>query len=180
MEYVVQPGDTIYEIGRRFGYTVDQIVALNPDLKDPNLIYPGEVLELPEPYPSPAGHPPWCGLVLWSHHSMVSDPAIALIFLGEPRRVRIAAKKLPQPKTIRENCTKYVVWVLSSADPVVVRTFFVLQPAYFADVWFCEKEVDGLTRTDHIRITVEPAECGPAPGGPIILGNHMGNCCHET
>ncbi|MDA8334417.1 MAG: LysM domain-containing protein [Peptococcaceae bacterium] len=177
MEYVVQPGDTIYEIGRRFGFTVDQIVATNPGLKDPNLIYPGEVLELPEPSPGP-GHPPWCGLVLWSNHSMVSDPAMALIFTGQPCRVRIAARKLPQPKMIRDTCAKYVVWIMSSMDPVVVRTFFVLQPAYFADVWFAEKEVDGLTHADYIHITAEAMECGQAPGGPLVMGNHMGNCCH--
>ncbi|HUW66274.1 MAG TPA: LysM domain-containing protein [Spirochaetia bacterium] len=180
MEYVVQPGDTIYEIGRRFGYTVDQIVAANPNLKDPNLIYPGEVLELPEPSPLPDGHPPWCGLVLWSHHSKVSDPGMALICMGEPRRLQIAARKLPSPKDVRDHCAKYMVWVLSSADPVVVRASFVLQPAYFADTWFSSKEVEGLCRQDHIHITPEPMENGPMPTGPMVMGNHMANCCHEN
>jgi len=179
MEYVVQPGDTIYEIGRRFGFTVDEIVAVNPDLKDPNLIYPGEVLELPEPPPG-AGHPPWCGLVLWSRHPMVKDPGMALICMGEPHRVLITARRLPQPKTVRDICTKYVVWILGSTDPVAVRTSFVLQPAYFADAWICEKEVEGLCRTDHIRITAEPGECGQTPGATVIMGNHLANCCHEN
>ncbi|MDN5345470.1 MAG: hypothetical protein PWQ18_1584, partial [Clostridia bacterium] len=40
--YVVKPGDTLYNIANRFGTTVDQILAANPQISDPNLIYPGQ------------------------------------------------------------------------------------------------------------------------------------------
>jgi len=176
MEYIVQPGDTIYEIGRRFGYTVEQIVAANPNLKDPNLIYPGEVLELPEPPVD--GHPLWCGLILWSHHPAVAEPGMALVHLDGPRRVTIMARRLPPAKTVSEHCAKYMVWVLGSTDPVVVRACFALQPAYFADAWFASREVEGLCRQDHIRVTAEPMEHGAQPSDHMIMGNHMDNCCH--
>jgi len=44
--YVVRSGDTLYAIARRFGTTVNEIVALNSIL-NPNLIYIGQQLEVP-------------------------------------------------------------------------------------------------------------------------------------
>ncbi|MHB1041970.1 MAG: BsuPI-related putative proteinase inhibitor [Eubacteriales bacterium] len=44
--YTVQTGDTLYEIARRYGTTVEQLIALN-NITDPNLIYPGLVLVVP-------------------------------------------------------------------------------------------------------------------------------------
>lgn len=44
--YTVESGDTLYAIGRRFGLTVEEIMAANPCIKDENMIYPGDVLLL--------------------------------------------------------------------------------------------------------------------------------------
>lgn len=44
--YIVQPGDSLWSIARRFGTTVDAIVAAN-NVVNPDLIYPGEVLRIP-------------------------------------------------------------------------------------------------------------------------------------
>lgn len=40
--YTVKKGDTLSEIAERYGTTVSSIVALNPIIKNPNLIYPGQ------------------------------------------------------------------------------------------------------------------------------------------
>lgn len=56
MEYVVQPGDTLFRIGRRFGVTVQQLLAANPQITDPNLIFPGQIINVPvaiTPPPAP-------------------------------------------------------------------------------------------------------------------------------
>ncbi len=54
--YVVQPGDTLYNIARRFETTVEAIVAAN-NISDPSLIRVGQRLIIPtgrpEPVPSP-------------------------------------------------------------------------------------------------------------------------------
>ncbi|KNZ70726.1 peptidoglycan-binding lysin domain-containing protein [Thermincola ferriacetica] len=62
MRYVVKPGDTLYIIAQRFGVTVADILAVNPQIRDPNLIFPGQVIiipgkrpEIPPYYP---GFPP--------------------------------------------------------------------------------------------------------------------------
>lgn len=44
--YTVQSGDTLYAIARKFGVTVDAIVAVNK-ISDPNRIKPGQVLNIP-------------------------------------------------------------------------------------------------------------------------------------
>lgn len=45
--YVVQPGDNLTRIAQAYGTTVNAILALNPQITDPSLIYPGEVLQIP-------------------------------------------------------------------------------------------------------------------------------------
>ena len=43
--YTVKSGDTLSEIAQRFGTTVERLVELN-NIKNPNLIYPGQVLKV--------------------------------------------------------------------------------------------------------------------------------------
>lgn len=45
--YVVQPGDTLFKIAQRFGVSLDDLIAANPDISDPNLIFPGQKIIIP-------------------------------------------------------------------------------------------------------------------------------------
>jgi LysM repeat protein len=40
--YIVQPGDTLSAIAELHDTTLDELLALNPSIKDPNLIFPGQ------------------------------------------------------------------------------------------------------------------------------------------
>ena len=51
MTYVVQPGDTLFIIAQRFNTTVNIILSLNPQITNPNLIYPGQIIRIPTPPP---------------------------------------------------------------------------------------------------------------------------------
>ncbi|MQL53235.1 L,D-transpeptidase family protein [Desulfofundulus thermobenzoicus] len=44
--YVVQPGDTLWQLARRFGVPLSTLVELN-GLADPDELYPGQVIVLP-------------------------------------------------------------------------------------------------------------------------------------
>lgn len=47
MNYTVMPGDTMYEIATRFGISLDAILQANPNIGNPDLIYPGQVIVIP-------------------------------------------------------------------------------------------------------------------------------------
>lgn len=47
--YIVQPGDTLYLIAQRYGVHVSDIIAANPSLTNPDVLYVGQVLMIPCP-----------------------------------------------------------------------------------------------------------------------------------
>jgi LysM repeat protein len=60
--YTVQPGDTLFSIATRFGTTVQNLLALNPQIVNPNLIFPGQQIRVTgvpvAPTPTPTPTPP--------------------------------------------------------------------------------------------------------------------------
>jgi spore coat assembly protein SafA len=54
--YTVQKGDTLFLIAKRFGVPLDALIRANPQIKDPNLIFPGDVVFIPQ-VPGPPGPP---------------------------------------------------------------------------------------------------------------------------
>ena len=64
--YIVQPGDTLTRIAVRFNIPVGALLQANPQITDPNLVYPGQIIAIPLPFgsvePSAAPMPlfrPW-------------------------------------------------------------------------------------------------------------------------
>lgn len=45
--YTIKPGDTLSELAERNGVTVEEILAANPKIEDPDLIYSGDDLKIP-------------------------------------------------------------------------------------------------------------------------------------
>ncbi len=61
--YVVQPGDTLGKIAARMGISWRAILAVNPQIWNPSLIYVGQVINLPTGVnvpPPPTQNPPPC------------------------------------------------------------------------------------------------------------------------
>ncbi len=59
--YVVQRGDTLRKIATRMGICVGDLIAANPQLSNPNLIYPGQYLNLPGGSSYYCSNPTWGG-----------------------------------------------------------------------------------------------------------------------
>jgi LysM repeat protein len=47
--YVVAKGDTMSKIARKYGVTIDEILAVNPQIKNPNKIQIGDEIVIPTP-----------------------------------------------------------------------------------------------------------------------------------
>lgn len=45
--YVVQAGDTLWKISKRYGVSLETIILANPQLENPDLIYPGQKICVP-------------------------------------------------------------------------------------------------------------------------------------
>ncbi len=59
--YTVIPGDTMYRISRRFNISLDSLIAANPQIQDPAVIYPGTKICIPTEYHEPSiPEPPAC------------------------------------------------------------------------------------------------------------------------
>lgn len=50
ISYTVRPGDTLYQIARNFNTTIANIRAFN-DIPDPNVIYAGQTIIIPQSPP---------------------------------------------------------------------------------------------------------------------------------
>jgi len=61
LNYTVQAGDTLFFIAQKHGVTLDALIAANPHIENPNLIFPGQVINIPvkgpvtPPFPAGAG-----------------------------------------------------------------------------------------------------------------------------
>lgn len=58
LTYLVTPGDTLFSIAQRLGVTVEALLALNPQISDPNRLQAGEMLCVPLPMVQPCPPPP--------------------------------------------------------------------------------------------------------------------------
>ncbi|MGB4637026.1 MAG: LysM peptidoglycan-binding domain-containing protein, partial [Limnochordia bacterium] len=56
--YTVQPGDSMFLIAQRFGVSLNALIAANPQITNPNLIFPGQIVCVPIVSQPPGGCPP--------------------------------------------------------------------------------------------------------------------------
>jgi spore coat assembly protein SafA len=52
--YTVRPGDTLWAISHARNVSVHTLVGANPQLRNPDRIYPGQKINIPDPPPPPA------------------------------------------------------------------------------------------------------------------------------
>ncbi len=55
--YTVRAGDTMWSIAKKFGISLSELIRLNPQIKDPNMIYPGQRINVPRTPVKPPAPP---------------------------------------------------------------------------------------------------------------------------
>lgn len=58
IDYVVQPGDTMFSIAQRFGIPLHTLIQANPQIRNPDVIIVGEIIRIPKRSPSVPPHRP--------------------------------------------------------------------------------------------------------------------------
>ncbi|PZN07547.1 MAG: hypothetical protein DIU69_11485 [Bacillota bacterium] len=194
--YTVRPGDTLYGIARRFGVSMDALLAANPQIQDPSIVCPGQIIWVTPgtKLPVPAVD---CSLLLFRTANVPRGPAaggVARIFQATDlgAHVLVAMTGLPAPSTFGGltfvawlrgvACTGQTVKVpLVPADPprasrVWVGSLAVVpgqQLAPFEDVIVTAEVTDEVTRPTSNRIVAMGmyAHCWPHPSKT--------GCCDE-
>lgn len=55
--YIIKPGDNLYSIARKYNISVENILNVNPQIKDPSMLYPGTSIRIPLPDEYPTDYP---------------------------------------------------------------------------------------------------------------------------
>jgi LysM repeat protein len=58
LTYTIESGDLLGAVAQRFGITLDELLAANPQITDPNTIQVGDIVTIPEAAPDPAAEDP--------------------------------------------------------------------------------------------------------------------------
>jgi hypothetical protein len=107
--YTIRPGDTLFVIARRFGVTVAQILAANPQIVNPDIIFVGQVICIPAAGPTPPTPTPDCDLRVLSLRFLSET--------GQPLPVVGGSVQL-NPRTI----------IRPTFNRPVSRVFFFIEP----------------------------------------------------
>ena len=48
MTYTVVPGDSLWKIASKYQVGISELIAANPQINDPSLIFPGDTINIPQ------------------------------------------------------------------------------------------------------------------------------------
>ncbi len=171
--YTVQQGDTLFLIARQFNISLAQLIAANPQIKNPDLIFPGQRICVPVDISIIE----CCMLLFRTENVPVLPDAEAggvarVVQSPEGGNVLVATIGLPPPETFTGNI--YVAWIrrpglpsipfqLLQTGPVIIEPgvwvgAFVFGPgeeiAPFRDIVVTAEESFPVTQPDLDRIVL--------------------------
>jgi len=95
ISYTVQPGDTLSVLAQTYNTTVAAIQALNPQITDPNFIYSGEVILIPENSAGTAVIPLTGPSVVVSPTSTTPGSSVSVSISGFPAKTPVLVSLHP-------------------------------------------------------------------------------------
>lgn len=162
--YIVQQGDTMFNIARRFGVTLQRLIQANPQIPDPNVIDIGQRICVPIPdMPLPDGiyrvelKPEVTGVLGATAFINITDATLWISTFG-----------LPKPGKIDAKYVCYYAWVVDRDKDMYFKVD--LKDCGVKDIMAGYGKTTGNFRGyDEIIVTAEAATCGNKPEGPVVL-----------
>jgi LysM repeat protein len=168
--YTVQPGDTMFKIAMMYRVRLDILIAKNPHISNPSLIFPGDVLCVPAQIPIP------CCIIL---KQQVPQPlgigAVAFVHFnfGSTESVSILAN-LPAPSTFRNFDTYFGEVSIPDIGTFGNLLFPTaeLTPTYALTLDF----TTAVQLTAASTVVIRPGLLQTSLSGPVILAASLGEC----
>ena len=171
--YVVKSGDTMFLIAQRFGVSLSALIAANPQITDPNLIYPGDVLCIPVAVP-----PEVCCFLLYRTND-APEKAAGVLWLRilSPRGIKafIGAHHLKPPSDYGADFVAYKGQVAFGAQSLLVPLGKADFTGEGEEIWAGFAEDDTLGPVTPGEATVFPVKAD-GTAGPVVLRGTMGPC----
>ena len=176
--YGVQPGDTFFLIARRFGVSLQAIIAANPQVVNPNAIVPSQVVCVPAIVPAIDV----CVLLL-NRTALVPQSAtgVALVIQVPPEAASnvLVTTLLPPPGTITPGVgfTVYIAWLRGTPRGTIKMPLEVnSQPPL--QRWEGGVSAGGaaIIPFSDLIVTVEPNALVTTPSGPVVLRASFNEC----
>lgn len=171
--YTVVAGDTIERIAGRLGLDAGLIVANNPHIEDPNIIFPGDVLCVPIPIVFP------CCVILESRNASLSADAQAVTLVqkltNSNHAITFTAVSLPPPSTFG-NFDQYEGFV---GIPGIGGFGLVLQPVQTElPSWTGTLQFKPLLSAGN-QVYVLPGNSMTGVSGSSVLSTNLNACVED-
>ncbi|SDK08189.1 LysM peptidoglycan-binding domain-containing protein [Natronincola ferrireducens] len=169
--YTVQRGDTMFNIARRYGLTLQQLIRANPQIPDPNVLEIGQKICIPVTgVPLPEGI---CKIDLKPERTGILG-ATAFINIPDPT-VWISTFGLPDPATIDTKYKCYYAWVVDRDTEKYCRVD--LKDSGVPDIMVGYRKTTGsFVGYDEIIVTAEAVVSISKPEGPVLLRGSLAPC----
>ncbi|MGI9862552.1 SafA/ExsA family spore coat assembly protein [Moorella naiadis] len=158
--YIVQPGDTLNGIASMFGTTVEQILAANPQITNPNLIYPGQRICIP--IMPPMHHRRHCFMMHPTHHCP-GAMGMGMIDI-EKRELLVVARDLPDPRHFGMD---HIALMVRYHEMEKFKVVEMMPMAH--GMMMCHHMMDGAMGGDPVFL-IGAARRFPFFFGPLFLG----------
>ena len=170
-EYTVRSGDTLAKIANAHGIVAGALIRANPEIDDPRLIFPGQVIQIPEPVSGESDGPEDVTVEMGDEYLVRSGDTfrkIATLYGIKTKDLVDANSQIPNPDLLRPGDK---LKVPATSPQIPVRP--VTPPPRAGDrQWFpiAQREMD--TGVDEIR--------GDDRHNPRIVEYHQSTSLHAT
>ncbi len=176
--YGVQRGDTLFLIAQRFQVSLQSVISANPQIANPNVLVPSQVVCVPTIIPAIDV----CVLLL-NRTALVPQSAtgVALVIQVPPEAASniLVTTLLPPPGTITPGVgfTVYVAW-LRGTPRGTIKVPLEMNPQPPLQRWEGGVSAGGaaILPFSDLIVTAEPNSLVAAPSGPVVLQASFREC----